>query len=194
MRITIRFLLTFFIPVDVEPTFTIGDLKAHMEKTEGVLAAHQMLIFGGKKRADEMTISECEMKDIVHLIMKLPHPDPQPPKILEQRKQHLAAMYATGPPTSAPQAVVPVMSSTSAVPTPTTPATTPVAPAVALGKKKSSSPPPKPKKASTTPKPSTTTTKAAATKKATATTTEKGGKKEAPPAKKPAAKSSSKKK
>jgi UV excision repair protein RAD23 len=55
--------------VDIEPQFTVGDLKTKVEESQGFPAAHQKLIHAGKVLVDDATIESCNIKEKDFLVV-----------------------------------------------------------------------------------------------------------------------------
>ncbi|CAH6723665.1 NEDD8-like protein Rub1p [[Candida] jaroonii] len=73
MQIKVKTLTGREIPVDVEPTDKIYNIKEMMEEKEGIFPAQQRLIFQGSQLNDETTIAESGIQPgaSLHLVLTL---------------------------------------------------------------------------------------------------------------------------
>nr|XP_043622622.1 polyubiquitin-like [Erigeron canadensis] len=59
-----------YIPVKVDRLHTIGDVKMHIEETEGIPVYRQRIVFKGKCLGDEGSLADYDIQDscVLHLV------------------------------------------------------------------------------------------------------------------------------
>lgn len=62
MLINVKLLNGRILPLEMEPTDKIIDIKAKLEETEGITPQQQRLVFGGRQLQDEKTLQELNIQ------------------------------------------------------------------------------------------------------------------------------------
>ncbi|TAQ89630.1 hypothetical protein B7494_g2047 [Chlorociboria aeruginascens] len=73
MLIQVRTLTGKEIELDIEPEYTVQQIKEKVEEKEGIPPVQQRLIHGGKQMVDDRTTEEYNLKggDTLHLVLAL---------------------------------------------------------------------------------------------------------------------------
>lgn len=73
MQIKVKTLTGRDIPIDVEPTDKVINIKEFMEEKEGIPPSQQRLIFGGVSLSDDVSIQESGLTAgaSLHLVLTL---------------------------------------------------------------------------------------------------------------------------
>ena len=73
MQISVITLVGKIIPLEVEASDTIFNVKKMIEDKEVIPPVHQTLIFAGKTLEDEQTLSDCNIldKSRIHLALRI---------------------------------------------------------------------------------------------------------------------------
>ncbi|KAF5355008.1 hypothetical protein D9756_005226 [Leucocoprinus leucothites] len=122
MQITVKTTQNKIHKVDVEPTETVGQLKAKIEAAHGYPAATQKVIYSGKILPDDKTIESCGVKEKDFFVL-MPKPTPTP----KPQVPSTSAAAESAPVTTPAAPTTPVATTTSDEPS------TPAAPAAVQG-------------------------------------------------------------
>ena len=73
MRIFLKTLTGNTIPLDVNPTDTVDQMKAQVQEKEGIPPDQQRLVFKSKPLEENLTLSEYDIKneDTIYLVLRV---------------------------------------------------------------------------------------------------------------------------